>query len=207
MRRIETEADLAEGAAALAQLEPRFGPVLAATGPLPLMRKPQGFGALAFAIIGQQVSTRSAAAIWARFQAAGLDDPSVMTEAPDAVLIEVGLTRPKQAYLRALAASGQDYGALARMEPEEAVASLCRHKGIGRWTAEIYAMQALGLADVFAPGDLALQEGVRLIWKLPERPSERALDQMARSWAPWRAIAARAIWVYYLAAKGRQEQL
>ncbi|MEN0079366.1 MAG: DNA-3-methyladenine glycosylase 2 family protein [Pseudomonadota bacterium] len=207
MQRIETEADLARGAAALAVLEPRFGPVLAATGPLPLMRKLPGFGSLAFAIIGQQVSTRSAAAIWGRFQAAGLADPRVMAGIDDAVLIEVGLTRPKQRYLRGLARSGLDYGALAEMAPDEAIAELMRHKGVGRWTAEIYAMQALGLADVFAPGDLALQEGVRLIFDLDARPSADDLDAMAEAWSPWRAVAARAIWVYYLAAKGREEQL
>jgi len=76
--------------------------------------------------------------------------------------------------------------------------------GIGRWTAEIYAMFALGRADVFAPGDLALQEAARLLFDLPDRPNERALRAMAEQWSPWRAVAARALWAYYRVAKTRE---
>jgi DNA-3-methyladenine glycosylase II len=76
--------------------------------------------------------------------------------------------------------------------------------GIGRWTAEIYAMFSLGHADVFAPGDLALQESARLLFELEGRPSERALREMARAWAPWRAVAARTLWAYYHIAKKRE---
>ena len=76
--------------------------------------------------------------------------------------------------------------------------------GIGAWTAEIYAMFALGRADVFAPGDLALQEAARLVFGLEARPSERALRAMAEAWSPWRAVAARVLWAYYRVAKTRE---
>ncbi len=75
--------------------------------------------------------------------------------------------------------------------------------GIGRWTAEIYAMFSLGRADVFAPADLALQEGARLLFDLPERPRERALREMAAAWSPWRTVAAGWLWAYYGAVKRR----
>ena len=65
-------------------------------------------------------------------------------------------------------------------------------------------MFALGRADVFAPGDLALQEAARLIFDLPERPKERALRAMAEEWSPWRAVAARLFFTYYRVAKGRE---
>jgi len=77
-------------------------------------------------------------------------------------------------------------------------------RGRGRWTAEIYAMFALGRADVFAPGDLALQEGARLLFGLSERPTEKALRGMAEAWSPWRAVAARVLWAYYHVAKSRE---
>ncbi len=65
-------------------------------------------------------------------------------------------------------------------------------------------MFALGRADVFAPGDLALREAARVLFALPERPAERALGQMAEDWSPWRAVAARALWAYYRVIKSRE---
>ena len=76
--------------------------------------------------------------------------------------------------------------------------------GIGRWTAEIYAMFSLGRADVFAPGDLALQEAVRMLFGFDSRPSERALRELAQDWSPWRAVAARLLWAYFRVAKDRE---
>jgi DNA-3-methyladenine glycosylase II len=84
------------------------------------------------------------------------------------------------------------------------VRQLVAVKGIGVWTAEIYAMFSLGRADVFAPGDLALQEGARLLFDLAERPRERALRAMAEAWSPWRSVAARLLWAYYHLCKGRE---
>ena len=84
------------------------------------------------------------------------------------------------------------------------MAALVALPGIGRWTAEIYAMFALGRADVFAPGDLALQEAARALFDLPQRPSERQLRVMAEDWTPWRSVAARALWAYYRVVKSRE---
>jgi DNA-3-methyladenine glycosylase II len=65
-------------------------------------------------------------------------------------------------------------------------------------------MFALGRADVFAPGDLALQEAARVLFDLQERPTERALREMAMAWSPWRAVAAGALWAYYRVHKSRE---
>ena len=81
---------------------------------------------------------------------------------------------------------------------------LTRIKGIGVWTAEIYAMFSLGRADVFAPGDLALQEAAARLFELPARPRERELRAMAEAWSPWRAVAARLLWAYYRVGTGRE---
>ena len=91
------------------------------------------------------------------------------------------------------------------MLPDEAViANLVAIPGIGRWTAEIYAMFSLGRADVFAPGDLALQEAAKVLFGLEARPSERQFRAMAEAWSPWRAVAARLLWAYYRVAKSRE---
>ena len=203
-RIIETPDCVAEGAAWLAQAEPRFAHALTLTGPLPLRRQADGFSALLDAITGQQVSVASANAIWARMQAAGLTGQAAMAQASDESLRAVGLSRQKARYGRALAQAGIDFDALRHRPDAEVIATLTAVPGIGFWTAEIYAMFALGRADVFAPGDLALQEGARLLFDLPERPNERALRAMARAWSPWQAVAARILWAYYHVAKSRE---
>ncbi|WP_299148367.1 DNA-3-methyladenine glycosylase 2 family protein [uncultured Tateyamaria sp.] len=203
-RIIETEADVAEGAAWLAAYDPALARAIKIAGPLPLRRRPDGFAALFNAIIGQQVSTASAAAIWARLEAGGLTSPAPVIAAGEDGLRAAGLSRQKIAYALALAGAGIDYDALRAAPDADVIKTLTAVKGIGVWTAEIYAMFALGRADVFAPGDLALQEAARLIYDLPARPTEKALRAMAADWSPWRAVAARLFFTYYRVAKGRE---
>lgn len=193
---------LARGAAFLREVEPRFAPVLAE--PLPSRLQPEGFAALLWIIVGQQVSTASAAAIFGRVREAGLITPQAVLQASEDDLRACGLSRPKVRYARALAEADLDFAALRDLPTAEVIKTLIALPGIGRWSAEIYAMFSLGHADVMAGGDLALQESARLLFDLPERPSERALRQMAEPWAPWRSVAARALWVYYRQAKGRE---
>ena len=204
MRRIETDADVAEGAAWLAALDPRFAEALGRLAPLPLRRRGDGFAALLGAIVGQQVSVASAKAILGRCVAAGLEEPEVVRAASDEDLRDCGLSRQKMRYLRALADAGIDYDGLRTASTDEVVGTLTTVPGIGRWTAEIYAMFSLGHADVFAPNDLALQEGARMILGLEERPKEKTLRAIAEAWSPWRAVAARMLWAYYAEAKKRE---
>jgi DNA-3-methyladenine glycosylase II len=203
-RIITTDADVAEGAAWLASRDPALAQALKVAGPLPLRRRPDGFAALFNAIIGQQVSTASANAIWARLESAGLTQPAPILVAGDDGLRAAGLSRQKIAYALALANAGIDYDALRTAPDSDVIARLTAVKGIGVWTAEIYAMFALGRADVFAPGDLALQEAARLIFELPARPKARDLRAMAEDWSPWRAVAARLFFTYYRVTKGRE---
>ena len=203
-RIIMTPDCVAEGAAWLAVREPRFAVMLELTGPLPLRRSQDGFAALLDAIVGQQVSVASARAIWARLAAAGLTDQAAMVAASDEALRAAGLSRQKARYGRALAQAGIDFAGLRGLPNAEVIATLVAVPGIGAWTAEIYAMFALGRADVFAPGDLALQEAARLLFGMDERPKEKVFRQMAEAWSPWRAVAARALWAYYRVAKTRE---
>lgn len=203
-RIIQTEACVAEGAAWLAARDSRLARALELTGPLPLRRRSGGFGDLLGAIVSQQVSVASANAIWARLEGAGLTEMAAVARAGEADLRGAGLSRQKARYAQALAAAGIDFPGLAARPDEEVIASLVAVPGIGRWTAEIYAMFSLGRADVFAPADLALQEAARLLFDLEARPSEKALRAMAVAWSPWRAVAARLLWSYYRVAKERE---
>ena len=204
MRRIHTLDDVAEGSAWLAAHEPRFAQALELTGPLPLRRSKDGFDRLLSAIVSQQVSVAAGRAIWKRLEEAKLTGPRKVMWATEEDLRACGLSRQKARYAKALAEARIDYAALREAPPEEVVATLTQVSGIGVWTAEIYAMFSLGHADVFAPGDLALQEAARMLFELPERPTEKALRTMAADWSPWRAVAARALWAYYHVAKQRE---
>ncbi len=195
---------IAEGAAWLGAREPVFAAALEWTGPLPLRLRDDGFAALQNAIVSQQVSVASAAAIQRKLDAAGLIGAASVASASDEDLRACGLSRQKMRYMRALAAAQIDYAAL-RMAPEdEVIAVLTEVPGVGRWTAEIYAMFSLARADTFAPGDLALQEAARMLFGLTDRPNEKALREMALAWSPWRAVAARLLWAYFRVQKERE---
>jgi len=116
----------------------------------------------------------------------------------------VGLSRQKMRYARALAEAGIDFPALRSLPPEDVIKILTKVPGIGPWTAEIYAMFSLGHADVFAPGDLALQEAARHLFELQDRPREKDLRRMAEAWSPWRSVAARVLWAYYRHVNDRE---
>lgn len=203
-RIIETPRDVEEGAAHLAAVCPRMAHARAVCGPLPLRRKPEGFAELLSAIVSQQVSIASAAAIWGRLQAAGLAEPAAIRAAREADLRAIGLSRQKIRYAFALAEAEIDFDALRGKTDADVVAELTRVPGIGQWTAEIYAMFSLGRADVFAPGDLALQEAARVLYGLPERPTPKVLRAQAEAWRPWRSVAARLLWAYYRVDKQRE---
>ncbi|PWE37274.1 3-methyladenine DNA glycosylase [Pelagicola sp. LXJ1103] len=203
-RIIETDADVAEGLKALTALCPSLAEAAEVSGPLPLRRKPDGFAELLSAIVSQQVSVASANAIWARIEGAGLTAPNPVANASEEELRALGLSRQKIRYAHALAAADIDYPALHHAPNSEVIKTLTTVPGIGTWTAEIYAMFSLGRADIFAHGDLALQEAARVLYALPHRPKEREMRIIAAAWSPWRSVAARLLWAYYRAHKQRE---
>jgi DNA-3-methyladenine glycosylase II len=207
--RIDTEADLAIGLAALLAADPRFAEIVAIAGPPPLRRRPDGFAGLAAIIVSQQLSTASAAAIWGRLSAAF--DPfhcGAMRRARTPKLKRIGLSAPKIRALKAAARAVDDgtldLAALASIPADEAHAILTAVHGIGPWTADIYLLFCLGHADAWPAGDLALQEAARMAFALADRPSAKAMVPLAEPWRPWRGVAARLLWAYYRASKGRE---
>lgn len=208
MRIIENMVDIEEGVVALGNSEPRFADAVALAGLPPLRRHPPGFAQLLRILIGQQLSVAAAEGIWARVVAAEMTTPEAILGSDEDTLRGLGFSRPKVRYAYAMAEAVQS-GALcledcASASCEDAIAMLTEVKGIGSWTAEIYLMFCVGHSDVFAPKDLALQEGARMLFELPDRPKPDALSELAEHWSPWRAVAARILWSYYHVAKGRE---
>jgi DNA-3-methyladenine glycosylase II len=208
VQHIDTEADLDQALAALVDAEPRFEPLLARGGRPPLRRRDGGYAGLAAIICAQQLSTASAGAIWGRLAAAfdPLDHDAILRARP-ARLARIGLSRPKIRALkeiaRAVSRGHLMLSTLADLPAEEAHAALTAVHGIGPWTANIYLLSCLGHSDAWPAGDLALQEAARLAFDLPARPTVKEMDVLAEPWRPWRAVAARVLWTYYRAVKGR----
>lgn len=202
---IETDADIAEGLAALAASDPRLLPVIERAGPVPLRRSEPGFRGLANIIVAQQISKAAAASIWARFETGlGTVSQDSVLAATEADLRDCGLSRPKIRTLRAIAAAcreGFDLDRLATLPAEDAIRTMTTLHGVGPWTAEVYLLFCLGHADIFPAGDLALIVAVGDALGHAERPDEKAVREIASAWSPWRGVAARLFWSYYAATR------
>jgi DNA-3-methyladenine glycosylase II len=174
--------DLRNSLDALAAREPRIAAALAAAGyPEPRISEP-GYQTLLRAIVGQQVSVKAAASMWAKLVALVGDppDPEALIAASDETLRAAGLSRQKAAYARSL--------------DEEAIAELVRVKGIGRWTAEVYLLFAEGRTDIWPAGDLAVQIETGRIMGLDGKPSEKHVRELAEAWRPHRGAFAIFTW-------------
>ncbi len=198
---------LDEGIAALSG-EPVFRAILGGAGAPQFRRRRNGFATLLHIILEQQVSIDAAAAMHRRL--AGLCRP--LAPAPflaldDPTLRSCGFSRQKMGYGRGLAAAvaegSLDFAALAAASDADAHAALVSLKGIGRWSAEIYLIFALGRPDVWPAADLGLQVAVGECLSLDGRPGEAALREIGDSWRPWRSVAACLFWQSYLHARGR----
>ncbi len=191
----------------------RADPVMKALvndGAVPKLRKrPPGFEGLAWIIVGQQLSTASAAAIWERtrllFDTASPQDFVTLS---DEDLRRAGLSAGKIKTLRAAATDILDgrlpLGRLHDLPADEAHRLLTNVKGIGPWTADVYLLFCLGHPDAFPSGDLAVQEAARLAYGLEARPGSKELAALAERWRPWRGVAAKVLWAYYRIAKTRE---
>ena len=199
---LTNEADVARGTEELARMCPHMRRVAETCGPPPLRWREPGFGGLVSTITAQQVSTSAANAIRGKLRAV-IDPitPEALMGMPDEALRACGYSAGKVKTLRAIAtailAGDLPLDRMGDMPVEETHAALVKVHGIGPWTAEVWMMFCLGKQDVFAPGDLALQEGAKLAMDLEARPGAKELAVIATRWSPWRAVAARLLWAYY----------
>jgi DNA-3-methyladenine glycosylase II len=206
---IQTEIDIAAGLEALLARDPRLRAVLAVAGVVPLRRRPDGLEGLVRIIVGQQLSTASAEAIWGRLHGAYAPfHHTTLRRARAPKLARIGLSAAKIKTLKAISAAIEtgaiDFKTLTDIPADDAHAILTAIHGIGPWTADLYLLSCLGHADAWPAGDLALQEAARLAFGLGQRPTTKDMATLAEPWRPWRAVAARLLWSYYRAVKRRE---
>lgn len=188
----------------LTACDPIFATCLAVDRPMPAFRREPGFATLLRIILEQQVSLASAHAVWRRLSLRVAPfTPEGFLALDDDELRALGFSRQKTAYGRhlawALSSGSLDLAALERMDDTAATTELVRLKGIGRWSAEIYLLMALGRPDVFPVDDLGVALGIQRLKSLAQRPSRAALESLSQPWRPHRATATCLIWHHYLA--------
>ena len=189
----------------LAERDPVIAEALALIGLPPPRDRPPGFGSLLRAIVGQQISTAAAMALWARL-AAAVDPitPETIACLDVDALRALGFSRQKAAYALGLARDileGRvNLDSLPQLDDEAAIEHLTQIRGIGRWSAEVYLLFALGRPDIWPAGDLALAVAMQRLKRLRRRPDPKRLIRLAEPWRPYRGAAAHFLWHYYAKA-------
>ncbi len=206
---LNTQADLESAVHALVKQDPRLKPVFELAGMPALRRREPGYAGLAAIICGQQLSTASAAAIWARLTAAF--DPfhhDTLRRARADRLGRLGLSAAKiktlKSLAREIAAERLNLDVLANEDADAAHNTLTSLHGIGPWTADVYLLFCLGHGDAWPAGDLAVQEAMKIGLGLKRRPTVKEMAPLAEPWRPMRGAAAHLWWTYYRAIKKRE---
>jgi DNA-3-methyladenine glycosylase II len=199
-----TKESLTSAAHRLAGQDSDLARILDRYGEPPLWARKPGFPTLIRIILEQQVSLASARSTFKRLSARVAPFTAWrFAELGEPYFRSLGVTRQKAAYCvhvgRTITAGHLTLATLARMTDADAKAALTRIKGIGPWTADIYLLMALRRADVWPSGDLALLTAVGRLKRLRERTTPEAVAQIAERWRPFRSVAARMLWQYYLA--------
>ena len=187
-----------------------FNRVLTRFGPPPMWTREPGFAALVRIILEQQVSLASARATFDRLlNAVSKLDPYQFLKLDDECLRAIGFSRQKTRYCQGLAHEIKKdrfyVDGLAKLDDEQARAKLQSITGIGRWTADIYLLTALRRPDIWPVGDLALANAIQQIKHLKIRPHPEEQTRISLAWKPWRAVAARICWHYYLSKAAQKK--
>jgi len=199
-----TSASLAAAAASLAERDRHLGAIYQKHGAPPMWARRPGFDTLLRILLEQQVSLRSARSMYERLRSF-IDpfDAVTFIGCGEQYLRSLGMTRQKAHYAIQIAEAFTNgkLKTVGRMNDEAAFSTLTEIKGVGPWTANIYLLMALRRPDIWPDGDLALANSVRQLRKLKQRPSVSELARIADRWRPYRSVAARMLWQYYLAQR------
>jgi DNA-3-methyladenine glycosylase II len=188
----------------LMRRDPILGAVIKRVGECGLAahQRSDHLSALISAIVSQQLSTKAAATIFARFVAlfphGSIGPPQALAALDDVALRGVGLSGQKVSYLRDLTARLQDgrlvLDELDALPDEEVIERLTAVKGFGRWTAEMFLMFRLHRPDVLPVGDLGIVKAIEKLYRLRKRPDARRLLKMGEVWRPYRSVASWYLW-------------
>jgi DNA-3-methyladenine glycosylase II len=160
------------------------------------------YGALVRSIVGQQLSTKAARAIYGRlserFGGRAPTPAEVLSQDPEELRAAAGLSRAKIGFLRSLAEhvldGSLDLERLDELPDDEVIAELVAVKGLGVWTSHMFLMFHLGRPDVLAVGDLGIRRAVMIRYGLDALPSPAELEEIGQRWKPHRTLACLYLW-------------
>jgi DNA-3-methyladenine glycosylase II len=198
-----THATLAAGARALARRDPDLADLFRRYGMPPMWARRPGFATLIHIVLEQQVSIVAARTLFRRLsQHLGGMTPQTVAAHGVTRLRRCGLTRQKASYCHGLALAvrdGQlDLGRVARAADADGRETLLAMRGLGPWSVDVYYLMALRRPDVWPSGDLALAVAMRDVKRLTGKPGNAEQQEISAPWTPWRSVAARLLWHYYL---------
>jgi DNA-3-methyladenine glycosylase II len=160
------------------------------------------YGALLRSIVGQQLSTKAARAIYTRltdrFGGRTPTPQEVLADDPEALRAAAGLSRAKVGFLRSLAEHVMDGSLeLERLDDlpdEEVIAELVAVKGLGVWSAHMFLMFHLQRPDILAVGDLGIRKAMMIRYGLEALPGPADMEALAEPWRPYRTLACLYLW-------------
>ncbi len=172
----------------------------------PLWDREPGFATLLNIILEQQVSLASAKACFDKLaMRVGEVTPKSLLTIDDIALKSIGFSRQKTAYARHLAEAvlekRLDIDQLHKLPDAEVKARLIQLKGVGEWTSDVYLLMAMLRPDVMPRGDIALHAAYQKLTNAEKRPSSDEFIAIAQKWQPFRSVAARLLWHFYLSEK------
>jgi DNA-3-methyladenine glycosylase II len=179
----------------------------------PLWAREPGFASLCHMILEQQVSLASANAAFTRLKELmnQLVTPELFLQISDTDLASIGYSRQKIGYTRGLAQAilqkDIDLDALTELSDDDVRKELCKLKGIGHWTADVYLSECLLRRDMLPPGDIAILEAFKVLKGLETRPNHALLTEMTEHWRPWRSVGSRMLWHFYLSEKKSKQTI
>jgi len=189
----------------LADSDQYLARIYEAYGPPPLWDREPGFATLLNIILEQQVSLASAKACFDKLtNNLGGVTPEGLLALNDAELKRIGFSRQKAVYGRHLSEAVMekriDFEGLHRLTNAQVKSELIKLKGVGEWTSDIYLIMALLRPDVMPRGDIALHTAWHELSGEP-RPTSDEFLVIAERWKPYRSVAARLLWHFYLSER------
>jgi DNA-3-methyladenine glycosylase II len=182
----------------------RFKKLIDTHGELALKKRKNLCTYLCASIMSQQLSTKVATVIHKRFidlYGGKEPTPEQIIATPPPTLRSIGLSNAKVSYVQNVARfameQGMEHKKLSKMTDEEVIAYLTQIKGVGRWTAEMLLMFALGREDVFAIDDLGIQNAMIRMYKLDREDKKEFREKMLKisgKWSPYRSYACMYLW-------------
>jgi DNA-3-methyladenine glycosylase II len=195
---VDIKKTLKEAEAKLQKLDPKLGKLIELQKPI--YREPRGnyFLSLCRSIVGQQLSVKSASAIFARLEEQTKLKPAKVATLNNSQTKEIGLSKQKASYLIDLGTHFRDnpeiYDHLDKATDQEVIDELVAVKGIGVWTAQMFLMFTLLRMDIFAPDDLGLQRAIKQLYGLKATPTKQEAEKLAERWRPFRTVACWHLW-------------